>query len=81
MSLSKLLFFRGLAMITEAMKISYNEGDGVKVNHGTYGLVTGTIVGLACTDIIDIFVVKTDVDIKGYPYSCITACYTEISKI
>lgn len=68
-------------MTNPAMKISYNEGDGVKVNHGTYGLVTGSVVGLACEDIVDIYIVKTDVDIKGYPYSCITACYSELTKI
>ena len=66
--------------MSAAMKITYSEKDKVLVSD-TRGVFSGTVRGLACVDIIDMFIIELDEPLPGYPFSSTVAFYSNMSKI
>jgi hypothetical protein len=62
------------------MKITYTEGDKVLVSDER-GDFSGTVVGLANKHIFDIYIIELDEPLDGYLFSCVTALYTDMSKV
>ena len=64
-------------------KISYSEGDRVEftLDGDVSSLLRGTIVGFASSHLIDQFIVRLDVMLLNWAYSCVVVQHTFIRPL